>query len=162
MSDLANDLALIKQQEAVLQFPSFNADTAWQLGSLIRAKLIELKAGGTVEIDLAGHILFSSATPGALPSQMDWVRRKRNVVRRFARSSYAIGLQLEHDKQTLEARHGLTLTDYATHGGGFPIFIRNSGLVGAVVVSGLTQREDHALAVAAIAELLHIEAPVLP
>jgi uncharacterized protein (UPF0303 family) len=162
MSDLANDLALIAQQEAALQFPSFNADTAWQLGSLIRTKLLERKAGGSVEIDLAGHVLFSCATPGAVPSQMDWIRRKRNVVRRFARSSYAIGLQLEHDKQTLEGRHGLTLTDYATHGGGFPIVIRGSGLVGAVIVSGLPQRDDHGLAVAAIAELLHIDAPTLP
>jgi uncharacterized protein (UPF0303 family) len=159
---LANDLALIAQQEALLHFPSFNADTAWQLGSLLRTKLLERKAGGSIEIDLAGHILFTCTTPGATPGQADWIRRKRNVVRRFARSSYAIGRQLEHDGQTLEARHGLTLTDYAVHGGGFPIVIKNSGLVGSVILSGLAQRDDHALVVAAIAELLNINAPSLP
>ena len=160
--DLANDLTLIAQQESLLHFPSFNADTAWQLGSLLRSKLIARKAGGSIEIDLAGHVLFACATPGATPGQADWIRRKRNVVRRFARSSYAIGRQLEHDGQTLEARHGLTLTDYAVHGGGFPIVIKNSGLVGSVILSGLAQRDDHALVVAAIAELLNIEAPSLP
>ena len=160
--DLANDLTLIAQQESLLHFPSFNADTAWQLGSLLRSKLIARKAGGSIEIDLAGHVLFACATPGATPGQADWIRRKRNVVRRFARSSYAIGRQLEHDGQTLEARHGLTLTDYAVHGGGFPIVIAGSGLVGSIILSGLPQRDDHALVVAAIAELLQIDAPVLP
>jgi uncharacterized protein (UPF0303 family) len=166
---LANDLALIAQQESLLHFPHFNADTAWQLGTLLRSKLTARNAGGSIEIDLAGHILFTCTTPGAVPSQADWIRRKRNVVRRFARSSYAIGRQLEHDGQTLESRHGLTLTDYAVHGGGFPIVIRAlspsepaSGLVGSVILSGLAQRDDHALVVAAIAELLNINAPALP
>lgn len=160
--NLANDLALIAQQEALLHFPAFNPDTAWQLGSLLREKLLTRNAGGTIEIDLAGHILFTATTPGATPGQADWIRRKRNVVRRFARSSYAIGRQLEHDGQTLESRHGLTLTDYATHGGGFPLVLRGTGLVGSIILSGLPQRDDHNLVVAAIAELLHINAPSLP
>ena len=159
---LTHDLALIAQQEALLRFPSFHADTAWQLGSLLRNKLIEQKAGGSIEIDLAGHVLFACATPGATPGQADWIRRKRNVVRRFARSSYAVGRQLELEGQTLEARHGLTLADYAVHGGGFPLVLAGSGLVGSVILSGLPQRDDHNLVAAALAELLKIEAPKLP
>ena len=160
--NLAQDLALIAQQEALLHFPHFNADTAWQLGSLLRDKLLARKAGGSIEIDLAGHVLFACATPGATPGQADWIRRKRNVVRRFARSSYAVGRQLELEGQTLEARHGLTLADYAVHGGGFPLVLAGSGLVGSVILSGLPQRDDHNLVAAALAELLHLDAPVLP
>jgi uncharacterized protein (UPF0303 family) len=162
MSNAAADLALITQQESLLHFPAFNADVAWQLGSLLRSKLIALKAGGTVEIDLAGHVLFTGVTPGATPGQADWVRRKRNVVRRFGTSSYAVGRKLEVNNQTLEGRHGLFLADYAIDGGGFPIIIAGSGMVGAVIVSGLDQRADHGLAVAAISELLNIPAPTLP
>jgi uncharacterized protein (UPF0303 family) len=166
MSNPASDLALITQQENLLRFPSFNADVAWQLGSLLRSKLTALNAGGTVEVDLAGHILFTAVTLGpnglATPGQADWVRRKRNVVRRFGTSSYAVGRKLELNNQTLEARHGLFLSDYATDGGGFPIVIAGSGLVGSVIVSGLVQREDHSLAVTAISELLNIPVPKLP
>ncbi|WP_263380892.1 heme-degrading domain-containing protein [Granulicella paludicola] len=166
MSNPAADLALITQQENLLRFPSFNADVAWQLGSLLRSKLTALNAGGTVEVDLAGHILFTAVTLGpnglATPGQADWVRRKRNVVRRFGTSSYAVGRKLELNNQTLEARHGLFLSDYATDGGGFPIVIAGSGLVGSVIVSGLVQREDHSLAVTAISELLNIPVPTLP
>jgi uncharacterized protein (UPF0303 family) len=158
----AADLTLITQQETLLQFASFDAETAWQLGSLLRERLIDRNAGGTIEIDLAGHLLFACATPGATPGQADWIRRKRNVVRRFHRSSYAIGRQLALDEQTLEARHGLTLTDYAVHGGGFPLTLAGSGCVGTIVLSGLPQRDDHSLVVATLAEFLHIPTPTLP
>jgi uncharacterized protein (UPF0303 family) len=158
----AEDLAIIAQQEELLQFPHFNAETAWQIGSLLRSKLLERKAGGSTEIELAGHLLFACATVGSIPGQADWIRRKRNVVRRFGRSSYAVGRQLEHDNQTLEERHGLTLADYAVHGGGFPIVVKGTGLVGTVVLSGLPQRDDHGLVVAALAETLGIAAPSLP
>jgi uncharacterized protein (UPF0303 family) len=158
----AADLTRITQQETLLQFASFDAETAWQLGSLLREKLLARNAGGTIEIDLAGHLLFACATPGATPGQADWIRRKRNVVRRFHRSSYAIGRQLALDEQTLEARHGLTLADYAVHGGGFPLTLAGTGCVGAIVLSGLPQRDDHSLVVATLAAFLDISTPTLP
>ena len=34
--------------------------------------------------------------------------------------------------------------EYSAHGGAFPVFVEGTGLVGAVVVSGLPQEEDHA------------------
>ena len=101
------------------------------------------------------------ATPGATPGQADWIRRKRNTVRHFARSSYAIGRQLELDGQTLEARHNLPLADYAAHGGGFPLFLNGSGCIGTIIVSGLPQRDDHNLVATAIAEHLGVDIPQL-
>ena len=123
--------------------------------------LLEKGAGGTVEIELAGQVLFTAATPGATPGQADWIRRKRNVVRRFARSTYAIGRMLERDAQTMEDRHGLSLADYAAHGGGFPLIVDGTGPIGTIICSGLPQREDHELVVAAIAQLLGLRAPRL-
>ncbi|MGA7155876.1 MAG: heme-degrading domain-containing protein [Acidobacteriaceae bacterium] len=160
--DPAQDLAIIAQQEALLHFTTFTPETAWQLGNRLRSALLYRVAGGTVEIELAGHLLFACTTPGATPGQSDWVRRKRNTVRRFARSSYAIGRQLELDGQTIEARHGLSLTDYAAHGGGFPLVLAGSGCVGTIIVSGLPQRDDHNLVVASIAEHLGVDIPTLP
>jgi uncharacterized protein (UPF0303 family) len=151
------DLKVITEQEKALHFPSFNAEVAWKLGCVMRSKLLARGAGGTVEIEMAGQVLFACATPGATPGQADWIRRKRNTVRRFGRSSYAVGRQLELDGQTLQARHGLALADYAAHGGGFPLVIAGSGMVGTIVVSGLPQREDHELVVASVAEVLGVD-----
>jgi uncharacterized protein (UPF0303 family) len=156
------DLAVIEEQERVLRFAAFDAETAWKLGNAIRRMLLERGAGtagwgGTAEIELAGQVLFSSATLGATPGQADWIRRKRNTVKRFARSSYAVGRTLERDGETMESRHGLELRDFAAHGGGFPIFVHGVGFIGTAVVSGMPQREDHALVVAAIAEVLGVQ-----
>lgn len=158
----AADLAVIEEQERLLRFPAFDADTAWKLGSLMRAKLVARGAGATFEIEVAGQVLFSAATVGATPGQADWIRRKRNVVRRFARSTYAVGRMLERDGQTMLERHGLELKDYASHGGGFPLYVEGVGCIGSIVLSGLPQREDHAMVVEAIAESLGKTVPHLP
>jgi uncharacterized protein (UPF0303 family) len=158
--DPAEDLDILAQQESLLHFANFTPDTAWQLGSLLRSAVLARNAGCTIEVELSNHILFTATTPGATPGQADWIRRKRNTVRRFARSSYAVGRQLELDQQTLEARHGLTLADYAAHGGGFPLRIADA-FVGTIILSGLAQRDDHNLVVTAIAEHLKIAIPQL-
>jgi len=159
--DPALDLAILAQQESLLHFTDFTPDTAWQMGNRLRDALLEREAGGTVEIELAGQLLFACTTVGAKPNQADWIRRKRNTVRHFARSSYAVGRQLELDQQTLVLRYGLALADYAAHGGGFPILLAGSECVGTIIVSGLPQREDHNLVVAAIAEHLNVLIPQL-
>jgi uncharacterized protein (UPF0303 family) len=155
------DLAVIARQEELLRWDGFDADTAWRLGGVLREMLVARGAAGTVEIELAGQVLFTAATVGATPGQADWIRRKRNTVRRFARSSYAVGRVLERDGETMASRHGLMLADYADHGGGFPLWVRGVGCVGSVIVSGMPQRDDHNLAVAAMAKVLGVEAPVL-
>jgi len=155
------DLEVIAEQEKLLRFASFNTDTAWQLGNLLRAMLLERNAGGTVEIELAGQVLFACTTPGASPGQANWIRRKRNTVRAFAKSSYAVGLTLERDGDTLPERQGLALVDYAIHGGGFPLHVTGMGCIGSVVVSGLPQRQDHELVVTAVAQLLGLNPPHL-
>ena len=159
----ADDLLVIEQQEKLLRFVAFDADTAWKLGGLMREKLLAAGVGGTIEIEVAGQVLFACATAGATPGQADWIRRKRNTVRRFGRSSYGVGRVLERDGETLEGRHGITQADFAAHGGGFPIFVKGvgAGAVGTVIVSGLPQREDHRLVVSALAEVLGVTVPEL-
>jgi len=162
MPTLEEDLRLIAEQERLLHFASFSAETAWAVGSALRAEALARKAGMTFEIQIAGRTLFACSTEGAAPGQADWIRRKRNVVMRFGRSSYAVGLQLQLEGKTIEERHGLTLTDFATHGGGVPILLAGTGLVGSVVSSGLDQRADHGLVVKVMAEVLGVEVPSLP
>lgn len=160
--DLDRDLHLLEEQEAQLRFAAFNEDTAWQLGALLREALLATGVGGSVEIELAGHLLFACATPGAQPGQANWIRRKRNTVHHFARSTYAVGRKLERDGGTLETRHGLAERDFAAHGGGFPVWLQGTGPVGSIIVSGLPQRDDHNLLINALANFFGVDVPRLP
>ena len=162
LETLTRDLALLQQQEVQLRFVAFNEDTAWQLGSLLRQALLATGAGGSVEIELAGHLLFACATAGADPGQANWIRRKRNTVHHFARSTYAVGRKLQRDGGTLRSRHGLAERDFAAHGGGFPLWLGATGPIGSIVVSGLPQREDHNLLINVLANFLGIDVPRLP
>jgi uncharacterized protein (UPF0303 family) len=145
--DLAKDLATIARQEADLIFPAFDYDTAWRLGLSLRELALTRKHLIVIDIRRFGQPhqpLFYSAL-GGTPDNARWVQRKSNVVARFHRSSYAIGLTLEQTNRTFAERYSLPDADYAAHGGSFPIRVETAGIIGSITVSGLTQREDHNL-----------------
>lgn len=147
---IADDLARISLQEKTLEFPAFDEEAAWRLGSRLRSLAVERGLVLVIDIRRTGQQLFYVALPGTTPDNLEWVRRKSNVVFRFQRSSYAIGLEMEQKQSTLQDRYGLPLADYACHGGSFPIRVRGAGFIGAVTVSGLPQRDDHSLVVEAL------------
>ncbi|AOY01343.1 heme-degrading domain-containing protein [Jeongeupia sp. USM3] len=151
------DLALIAEQEALLQFDRFDADAAFELGSRLRDAATAYGTPVAIEIWQNGSPLFFFAMPGTAPSNADWLRRKRNTVWHFGRSSYAIGLKLAHSGDSLAGKHALAERDYAAHGGAFPLAIRGTGIVGSIAISGLPQRDDHGVVVAVIAEYLGID-----
>jgi len=149
---IAEDLATIARQEAELHFPSFDYDTAWRLGLSLRDLAIARKQSIVIDIRRFGQPhqpLFYTAL-GGTPDNARWVQRKINVVARFHRSSYAIGLMLEQTNRTFADRYNLPDADYAPHGGCFPLHVAGTGIIGAVTISGLPQRDDHNLVVEAL------------
>src|SRR6218665_4012576 len=134
-----SDLERLALQEQRLQFKHFDGDTAWALGSRIRADAEALGTPVTVEIRLGGPTVFFCAMPGTSPSNADWARRKRNTAELLHKSSYRVGREFARDGHTLEALMGLPLRDYCDHGGAVPLRVEGAGLVGVVTVSGLPQ-----------------------
>lgn len=152
---IAEDLSRIALQERTLQFPAFDEETAWRLGCRLRTLAVERNLTIVIDVRRPAQPLFYAALPGTTPDNAEWVRRKSNVVFRFHRSSYTVGLDLDEKQSSLEAR-GLPTADFASHGGSFPIRVANAGIVAAVTVSGMPQRADHELVVEALcAELAH-------
>ncbi|NKL02198.1 heme-degrading domain-containing protein [Rhizobium leguminosarum bv. viciae] len=148
-----DDLSRIVEQEKVLSFDAFDLTTAWQLGKLLQELATERGLGIAIDVTLHSMPVFYAALPGVTPDNVNWVRRKRNMVLRYFRSSYASGLKLQRDGKTVED-NGLSGADFAPHGGSFPINVKGTGCIGAVTVSGLPQRDDHNLAVEALALML--------
>jgi uncharacterized protein (UPF0303 family) len=151
------DLARVIHQEAELRLPKFDYEDAWRLGTLIRDLAIARKHSLVIDIRRFGQPiqpLFYAALAGTTPDNARWVQRKANVVARFHRSSYQLGLYLAQSNISFREKYSLDEADYATHGGSFPLHVANAGVIGAVTVSGLPQREDHNLVVEGLVRFL--------
>lgn len=154
---LSEDLAIISNQEQRLKFPAFNEESAWKMGCRVRDMAIARVAPVVIEVRRSGQLLFFCAMAGSTPDNAEWTRRKSNVVARFHRSSYGLGLELQQKNTNLTDRFGLPLTEFAAHGGSFPVAIAGSGVIGSIAVSGLPQRADHELVVEVLCRELGYE-----
>lgn len=150
---IEHDLSRIAVQEETLRFDAFDFSTAWVLGKLLHDLASERNLGVAIDVTFHAMPVFYVALPGSTPDNANWIRRKRNMVLRYFRSSYASGLMLQKSEKTVED-NGLSSADFAPHGGSFPIHVNGTGCVGAVTVSGLPQRDDHNLVVEALALML--------
>ena len=147
MTAREDDLAAIAAQERELHFAKFDEDVSWKVGSRLRDLAASRKLGVAIDVRRFGQPLFYAALAGTSPDNAEWVRRKSNLVARFHRSSYAIGLEMG---ASLFEKYGLPIADYAAHGGSFPIRVHGAGVIGSITVSGLPQRADHELVVEAL------------
>jgi uncharacterized protein (UPF0303 family) len=65
-----------------------------------------------------------------------------------------MGQLLKSKGKSIEEAYLISEREYAPHGGCFPVFVKDTGMVGTITVSGLPQEEDHKLVVQAIREFL--------
>lgn len=155
MDDLRELLNELERQEEELCFTEFTSDTAFEIGMRIIEKAKKDNLSITTDITRNGHQLFHYALDGTGPDNDQWIIRKNRVVNRFNKSSYHVGIELKESGKTIEERSLLSGFEYAAHGGAFPIIIKNVGVVGTITVSGLPQKDDHALVVSVIKEFLN-------
>ena len=144
----------LRQQEQDVQFARFSNDMALAVGmALVQAARARGKAV-TIDITRAGQQLFHFAMEGTSIDNGEWVKRKNRVVQRFGHSSYYMGIALKNAGQTIEDKYLLPESEYAAHGGAFPLIIKGVGVVGTITVSGLPQEEDHELVVSTLKQFL--------
>lgn len=150
----SEDLDRLLAEEKTLQFPHFNAETAWSLGRLLHDTAAARGQAVAIDITVNGQQLFFSALPGATANNAQWVRRKGAVARMFQHSSLFKTWEAEVVGKPLNERYALSTEDYAASGGAMPIFVVGTGCIGTVVVSGLPMVEDHKLIVEAMLKLI--------
>jgi uncharacterized protein (UPF0303 family) len=147
---------LVKQQEEMLQFPHFDRLDAWELGNTLVKTVLEQHITLTASIRLfTGLIVFQYAPEGTNWDNERWMTKKYNTVREFEKSTLLHTLWLKQRKETFESR-GLDPANYAWGGGGFPIRVKGTGVIGAFIASGLKGLEDHDYLVSAAASFLNV------
>ena len=150
-SDTAAEL---ERQEADLVFPAFDEEAAYALGTILVRDAKAARLPIVIDIRTPDRTLFHAALPGSAPENDHWARRKSNVVFRHHRSSLLVGERLRAKGDDIGAHLGMEPVDFAAHGGSVPVRVRGVGVVAAVTVSGLPQRDDHAMVVKAMTEHL--------
>ena len=159
--DFAQQAEAIKAQEHALVFDIFDEHVAFALGAAVRERALRENLGLVCDIRLWDRPLFFAAMPGTTGDNQHWVRRKVYVVQRVGKSS--LRAMLDNGGERLwPSDRGHAPLDYALHGGAFPIKVRGIGTVGAMTISGLKERDDHAVAVAAICGHLGFDAADFP
>jgi len=151
MDDILKQLL---EQEQKLQFASFNEDTAWLIGSQMVERCTQAGLPVTIDITMGTRQLFHASLKGASADNDEWVKRKVRLVYRFGHSSFYIGQLLKSKGKTIEQSYLLSESEYAPHGGCFPVIVKGTGMVGTITVSGLPQEEDHKLVVESIRAFL--------
>ena len=151
---MADVLEQLLQEEQELQFAKFNEEDAWKLGSQLVDLARSRNLPVTIDITRGTHQLFHAALRGTSPDNDEWVKRKVRLVYRFGHSSFYVGQVLKSKGKTIEQSYLVSESDYAPHGGCFPIIVKDTGIVGTVTVSGLPQEEDHKLVVEAVRKYL--------
>ena len=143
-------LKKLLDEEQELQFTHFNELIAWQLGSQMAERAMRDNLSVTIDITRGQQQLFHFSMPGTSADNDEWVKRKVRLVNRFGHSSFYMGQLLKHKGKTIEQSYLISESEFAAHGGCFPIIIKDTGMVGTITVSGLPQEEDHKFVVESI------------
>jgi uncharacterized protein (UPF0303 family) len=154
MEDILEQLL---QEEQELQFDKFDEETAWKLGCDFVEKCTREELPVTIDIMRGEHQLFHVSLHGTSADNDEWVKRKVRLVYRFGHSSFYIGQLLKSKGKSIEEMFLIPEGQFAPHGGCFPMIVKDTGMVGAITISGLPQEEDHRLVVQTIREYLSKE-----
>lgn len=146
----ADDIAGIIEQEARLVFRRFDEAAGFALGCRLRDFGLARAQPIVIDIQTWDRPLFYAALAGSTADNANWARRKRNVVQAYHKSTYRMVLEQERPDRTFPPGHARDPGEFVLAGGGFPIRIEGAGVIAAVAVSGLPERQDHALVVEAL------------
>ncbi|ONI42062.1 hypothetical protein AN396_00385 [Candidatus Epulonipiscium fishelsonii] len=146
----------VKYQENTLVLEKFDNEIANEIGTIIAELAKERNHVVTVSVRLAnGLTVYQRSMNGAILSGETWLEAKHNTV--MTRSISTLGLFASG--KTLES---LKLNgNYTQFGGGFPLKVKNAGIVGSVLVSGLYHVDDHNLIIEGLNAYLGTDVPLI-
>ena len=144
----------LELEERVLVLPHCGLKDAVTIGEIAVQLARRESLAISVEIRLGDWIVFHTALPGAKPDQTSWIARKARVVLATAHSTMLERVKAEEVGIDWYQTYGMPEESHAVHGGGLPLNVTGQGLVGALLISGLPQVEDHLFGIRVLTEFL--------
>lgn len=139
-------------EEKQYEFTTFNADVALKIGEDGIKYCKEHQLSVCIDITAYSKTLFHYCFDDCSVNNEEWIRKKRNTVLYFQHSTKFLSLKNNYDDAILQTKYGLSNHDYCLTAGGFPIKLKDSGVVGSICISGLAPDEDHDLVIKLLAK----------
>ena len=154
-------LEVLRRQDELLRTEKMTAEDALELG-LIMVRLAKevYKAPMAFKIILGGQTTFSYLMDGASSYNEWWMSKKLNTCLATGVSSILTLVEIGVGVRTPDPEFD-NANNYALCGGCIPLRNRAGHLLGYVLTSGMAHHLDHNLAVDALCEFLHVDAPRL-
>ncbi len=141
-------------EERALILPSLDHSNALEIGEIAKSLGQRKKLPIAVEIRLLDWMVYHASLPGSNIENQKWLDRKARVVRLKHHSTLYETVSAIESKINWFEVNNVPEIDYAIHGGGLPLISKNEGFVGALLISGLPQVEDHLFGVEVLTEYL--------
>jgi len=142
------------QEELLLTLPALDVAGAIEIGEIAKSFGIQRDLPIAVEVRVGDWAIYHASLPGSTPENDWWIGRKARVVKLKKHSTMFERVLAEEQGIDWHKENNLLDETHAIHGGGLPLITKDEGLVGALLISGLPQVEDHLLGVEVLTEFL--------
>jgi uncharacterized protein (UPF0303 family) len=142
------------EQERALLLPRFGIENALTIGEISKEFGIKRSLPIAVEVRIGDWVIFHASLPGSNQDNQWWIDRKARVVSLKHHSTLYERVSAQERMVDWFEENNLSEDSFAVHGGGLPLITQTDGFVGALLISGLPQVEDHLLGVEVLTEYL--------
>jgi uncharacterized protein (UPF0303 family) len=142
------------EQERALLLPQSGIENALAIGEIAKEFGIQLNLPIAVEVRISDWVIFHASLPGSSQDNQWWIDGKARVVSPKHHSTLYERVSAQERIVDWFDENDLSEDSFAIHGGGLPLITQTDGFVGALLISGLPQVEDHFLGVEVLTEFL--------
>ena len=146
--------SVLLEEEMRLTLPSLTVTDALEIGEIAKLFGQDRSLPIAVEVRLGDWIIYHASLPGSTPENDWWIGRKARVVKLKKHSTMYERVSAEERGVDWHKENNLLDETHAIHGGGLPLITKSEGFVGALLISGLPQVQDHLLGVEVLTEFL--------
>jgi uncharacterized protein (UPF0303 family) len=141
-------------EEQILTLPSLDLSGALEIGEIAKSLGLVRNLPIAIEVRLGDWIIYHVSLPGSTTENDRWISRKARVVMLKHHSTLYERVSAQERGVDWHKENNLLDETHAIHGGGLPLITKDEGFVGALLISGLPQVDDHLLGVEVLTEFL--------
>jgi uncharacterized protein (UPF0303 family) len=141
------------QEEQKLIFTSLDNAGAILIGEIAKSLGQSRELPIAIQVRLLNWTVYHVSLPGSSIENNQWLDRKARVVNLKHHSTFYERISAEERGVNWHHENNLSKVTHAIHGGGFPLITGDRKFLGALLISGLPQVQDHLLAVETLSNL---------